>query len=108
MSDKQGRDHTVMEQYNFWRDFFDTYQSLADWIKALWLIVPPAFVLGFAALVMHAGRTRASEANMLIQLIYRDDNDRLHLIGEISRFSGAPKAGVRGHEQGRADATAME
>lgn len=32
-----------MEPYNFWQDFFDTYQSLNDWIKALWLIVPPVF-----------------------------------------------------------------
>ena len=40
-----------MESYNFWQDFFDTYQSLPDWLKALWLIVPPAFVLGSLALV---------------------------------------------------------
>ncbi len=97
-----------MEQYNFWRDFFDTYQSLADWIKALWLIVPPAFVLGFAALVMHAGRTRASQDHTLIQLIYRDDKGRLHLIGEIAHIGGAPKTGVHGHGQSRADATALD
>ncbi len=41
-----------MEDYNFWADLFDTYQSLPDWIKALWLIVPPAFLLGLFALVM--------------------------------------------------------
>jgi len=35
-----------MESYNFWQDFFDTYQSLSDWMKTLWLIVPPAFALG--------------------------------------------------------------
>ena len=35
-----------MEPYNFWQDFFDTYQSLSDWMKMLWLIVPPAFALG--------------------------------------------------------------
>jgi hypothetical protein len=34
-----------MDDYNFWQDFFDTYQSLSDWMKALWLIVPPAFLL---------------------------------------------------------------
>ena len=41
-----------MEDYNFWQDFFDTYQSLPDWMKALWLIVPPAFLLGLIALIM--------------------------------------------------------
>ena len=30
-----------MEETTFWRILFATYQSLADWIKALWLIVPP-------------------------------------------------------------------
>ncbi|NVK34103.1 MAG: hypothetical protein HWE23_06470 [Rhodobacteraceae bacterium] len=38
--------------YNFWQDFFDRYQSLSDWMKMLWLVVPPAFVLGLIALVM--------------------------------------------------------
>ena len=34
-----------MEDYNFWADLLDTFQSSADWIKALWLAIPPAFVL---------------------------------------------------------------
>jgi len=42
-----------VEPYNFWQDFFDTYQSLSDWMKFAWLIVPPAFVLGLVALVLH-------------------------------------------------------
>ena len=41
-----------MESYSFWRDFFDTYQSSPDWIKALWLVVPPSFLLGVLALVL--------------------------------------------------------
>jgi len=41
-----------MENYNFWQDFFDTYQSLSDWIKFLWLIIPPSFVLGLSALIL--------------------------------------------------------
>ena len=41
-----------MQDYNFWADLLDTFQSSADWIKALWLIVPPAFLLGLIALVM--------------------------------------------------------
>jgi len=34
-----------MEDYNFWADLLDTFQSSADWIKALWLTIPPGFVL---------------------------------------------------------------
>jgi hypothetical protein len=39
------QEQNAVEPYNFWQDFFDTYQSLSDWLKAIWLIVPPAFVL---------------------------------------------------------------
>ena len=46
-----------MEHYNLWQDFFDTYQSLSDATKALWLIVPAAFVLGLVALIL---RTRVA------------------------------------------------
>lgn len=47
-----------MDDYHFWRDLFDTYQSLADWLKALWLVVPPAFLLGLVALILHHRRAR--------------------------------------------------
>ena len=40
-----------MEDYHFWQDFSDTYQSLSNSTKALWLIVPPAFLLGLIALI---------------------------------------------------------
>ncbi len=40
-------------EYNFWQDFFDTYQSLSDLVKILWLIVPPIFILGLVALIFH-------------------------------------------------------
>ena len=67
-----------MENYNFWADLLDTYQSSADWIKALWLIVPPAFVLGLVALLLHyrlASRPRPDHHN-LISTIHQDDLDR--------------------------------
>jgi len=41
-----------MEDYNFWQDFFDTYQSLSDWMKFAWLIVPSTFLLALIALNM--------------------------------------------------------
>ncbi|KPQ09866.1 MAG: hypothetical protein HLUCCO17_13295 [Saliniramus fredricksonii] len=30
-----------MDETTFWQALFATYQSLTDWIKALWLIIPP-------------------------------------------------------------------
>jgi hypothetical protein len=41
-----------MEDYSFRRDFFDTYQSLSDWLKFAWLVVPPISALGLVALIL--------------------------------------------------------
>lgn len=41
-----------MGDYHFWQDFFDTYQSLSDWMKFAWLLVPPGFVLGLVAIIL--------------------------------------------------------
>ncbi len=72
-----------MEDYNFWQDFFDTYQSLSDGTKALWLIVPAAFVLGLIALILrHRVAVRQAETGMrgdLVYTIHRDANDQLHV-----------------------------
>ena len=69
-----------MEDYNFWADFFDTYQSLSDWVKILWLIVPPAFLLAFVALILRY-RLAAKPGQEIVEgeLIYtvrRDDSGR--------------------------------
>ena len=78
-----------MEEYNFWRDLFDTFQSLSDWIKALWLIVLPAFVLGLIALILrHRVAVKAIEHAIRGELIYtirRDANGQLH----VSRHGAA-------------------
>ncbi|MFS8121868.1 hypothetical protein QD336_05550 [Rhizobium sp. BR 250] len=34
-----------MNDCNFWADLLDTFQSSPDWIKALWLLIPPCFLL---------------------------------------------------------------
>ena len=41
-----------MENYNFWADLLSTFRSMPDWIKALWPLVPPVFVLACVALVL--------------------------------------------------------
>ena len=72
-----------MEDYNFWQDFFDTYQSLSNWTKTLWLIVPPAFLLGLMALITrHRVAVRQAESSLrgdLIYTIHQDGNDKLHV-----------------------------
>ena len=50
-----------MTDYSFWQDFFDTYQSLSDLVKILWLIVPPLFVLALVAIVLYF-KVRSKEA----------------------------------------------
>ncbi len=41
-----------MANYSFWSDFFDTYQSLSDFMKILWIVVSPLFILGLVAMVL--------------------------------------------------------
>lgn len=41
-----------MTDYNFLADLLDTFQSSPDWIKALWLLTPPGFLLGLIAMAM--------------------------------------------------------
>lgn len=64
--------------YNFWKDLLDTYQSLTDWVKALWLIIPPVFVLGLVALLCHhrreTKRLEQNQAGPLVYEIYPDEN----------------------------------
>tara|TARA_E500000305_G_C4007345_1_gene230694 strand:- start:251 stop:484 length:234 start_codon:yes stop_codon:yes gene_type:complete len=41
-----------MEGYNFWADLFSTVRSMADWVKALWIVMWSLFWLGVVALVL--------------------------------------------------------
>jgi len=78
--------------YHFWQDFFDTYQSLSNWMKFAWLIVPPAFLLALIALVLRyrlmkkqiedtAARTLActvtSDENGFLRIYTREGMDTL-------------------------------
>jgi hypothetical protein len=69
--------------YNFWKDFFDTYQSLSDVLKALWLVVPPAFLLGLIALVMRyrlaAKRAIEPDTGSLAYSVFSDENGILRI-----------------------------
>ena len=93
-----------MDDYNFWQDFFDTYQSLSNWTKALWLIVPPAFVLGLIALILHT-RVAVKEAETvqrgdLVYTIHRDVNDKLHVYRHGAALDGEPALVLLGQPSG--------
>jgi len=72
-----------MDDYNFWQDFFDTYQSLSDWMKFAWLVVPPAFALGVLALVMRyrlaAKRIVDLPAGSLAYIVIPDEKGTLRI-----------------------------
>ncbi|MDJ0821542.1 MAG: hypothetical protein QNJ09_06985 [Paracoccaceae bacterium] len=72
-----------METYNFWSDLFDTYQSLSDWLQLAWLVVPPAFLLGVLALVIHyrlaAKRSIEMNTGSLAYTVFSDENGILRV-----------------------------
>ena len=86
--------HVPMDHYNFWQDFFDTYQSLSNWTKALWLIVPPAFVLGLIALILRTRvalrKVETAERGDLVYSIHRDADDVLHVTRHRGALQRAP------------------
>ncbi|PYE86656.1 hypothetical protein [Phyllobacterium leguminum] len=85
-----------MESYNFWQDFFDTYQSLPDWLKALWLIIPPAFILGLVGLIARLKTDRElinpKTHGELVYLIYQDDKVRLYSVSHEGHAESPPSA----------------
>ena len=83
-----------MNDYNFWSDLLDTFQSSPDWIKALWLLIPPGFLLGLVALMLRF-RIAAKQLNQgpkgeLIYSIHRDIRNQLHVVSHIPVTDGDP------------------
>ena len=68
-----------MNDYNFWADLLDTFQSSADWIKALWLLIPPAFVLALIWLIRRrVGRVDAIDGELLYT-VCREPGGVIHI-----------------------------
>ncbi|MGY6646169.1 MAG: hypothetical protein ACXIVD_13205 [Salinarimonas sp.] len=61
-----------MEETTFWQALFVTYQSLTDWIKALWLIVPPAFIFAMTVLLARGRRAVPEADGELVYTVHRD------------------------------------
>ncbi|MBN9044227.1 MAG: hypothetical protein J0H18_01010 [Rhizobiales bacterium] len=64
-----------MGDYNFWADLLDTFQTSPDWIKALWVLMPPGFLLGLVALLLRfqaaISKTDGPRAGRLLYSVYR-------------------------------------
>ena len=71
-----------MQYYNFWQDLFDTYQSLPNWLKLAWLIVPPAFIYLMASLFIRYRSSKLSQVlppeNQLVYTVYQDRDNEIH------------------------------
>lgn len=72
-----------MPEYNFWADLFDTYQSTADWIKALWIVAVPGFLLGLIALVFQyrlaSRQAPVADGGELLYTVHREDAGRFRV-----------------------------
>jgi len=81
-----------MDNYNFWSDLLDTFQSSPDWIKALWLLIPPAFTLALVALTLRFRiESRKVERRFdgeLVYSIHRDAGNQLHVVSHIPLAGG--------------------
>ena len=69
-----------MEETTFWQALFVTYQSLTDWIKALWLIVPPAFIFAMTALLSRAKRPVPEIDGKLVYTVHRDASGQYRVL----------------------------
>ncbi|MGC4026507.1 MAG: hypothetical protein QM744_16020 [Mesorhizobium sp.] len=76
-----------MENYSFWQDFFATYRSSPDAIKALWLIVPPTFAVAFARVVANAFR-HTTVSNITVEFQSRDRPVQNRENEEVLIFAG--------------------
>ena len=72
-----------MNDYNFWKDFFDTYQSLSDLMKFAWLVVPPTFLISLVVLILRyrlAGkRVDHGVDGELVYSVYRGADQQLQV-----------------------------
>jgi len=69
-----------MEDISAFQAFLGTYQALADWIKALWLIVPPAFILLLTALLLRARRPVPEVDGELVYTVHRDASGQYRVL----------------------------
>src|SRR6056297_3653268 len=72
-----------MEETTFWQTLFATCQSLTDWVKALWLIVPPAFILLLTAPLLRAKRPAPEVDGELVCTLRRDAAGQYRILRHV-------------------------
>ena len=72
-----------MEDISAFQAFLGTYQSLADWIKALWLIVPPAFIFAMTALLLRGRRAVPEIDGELVYTVHRDTTGHYRVLRHV-------------------------
>ncbi|MGO4448691.1 hypothetical protein AB4Y96_07130 [Phyllobacterium sp. TAF24] len=82
-----------MNDYNFWAHLLDTFQASPDLIKAIWLLIPPVFVLGLLALTLRfrIDSKLADKApdGELVYSVHRDKQNRVHIISHTKQLEGS-------------------
>ena len=83
-----------MADYNFWMDLLDTFQSSPNWIKAVWLLIPPGFLLALIAMLMRyrIASKRAGKAldGELIYSIHRRTDGDLQIVRHLPEVDRDP------------------
>ena len=72
-----------MEEFGFWHTFFAAYQAQPNWLKFLWLVVPPLFAFAFTVLfLLQRLALKRYEHKLTGNLVYtmtRDEFDAIHV-----------------------------
>lgn len=94
-----------MESASFWSELLDTYLASPDIIKALWVLVPPTFLLGVVAVLRPRRGNPAAEQGELVYSIRRNRDGVVTV-----HYHGAPEGPAikvrrrRGYSRQSADA----
>ncbi len=82
-----------MNDYNFWAHLLDTFQASPDLIKAIWLLIPPFFMLGLVALTLRfkidSKRADKGLGGELVYSVLRDAQNRVHIISHTRQLDGS-------------------
>jgi hypothetical protein len=83
-----------MDDYNFWADLLDAFQSSPDWIKALWLLIPPGFSLALIAMLIRyrliSQRIGPIRNGELVYSVHRRSSGDTHIVSHTHDVDGPP------------------
>ena len=83
-----------MQDYNLWQNLLGTYRSLPTWLKGIWLIIPPAFLLALIWLFRRSPAGAADTIDGTIDGTIADTIDS-ELLYTVCREPGHPHLSAR-------------